>query len=262
MKKLSRLFILVFAISILLTGCWKGDISSDTTMNKGGEGTKTLTMELLKDDQPKPDGKGNVDDNSQFFKGGFPALATWLQTHVPEGYKVDVKEEATKYVYSITYSFKDINEYNEKTKKLIGDAKYEELGLKPSTLTEEEAKDSNGKNAYKLTFTENKDVLYASAAWAVEGIFNDTNLFDPDPHKTGAIGMTDIYQLKSIKLKIGDAVKEFDLTKDENASLTEVALSGFVAKPVDNTPMYIGIGAAVVVIAAVLAVVVLKKKKK
>ncbi|MCM0647309.1 hypothetical protein NBE98_02835 [Clostridium swellfunianum] len=262
MKKLSRLIVLIFVVSMLLTGCWKGDISSDTAMNRGGEGTKTITMELLKDNQPKPDGKGNVEDNSQFFKGGFPALAAWLQKNVPEGFKVDVKEEATKYVYSITYSFKDINEYNEKTKKLIGNAKYEELGLKPSTLNEEEAKDSNGKKAYKLTFTESKDVLYASSAWAVEGIFNDTNLFDPDPHKTGAIGMTDIYQLKSIKLKIGDTTKDFDLTKEENASLTEVSLAGFAAKPADKTPLYIGIGAAVIVVIAVLTVIASKKKSK
>lgn len=261
MKKIFALIATLLMVTMLLTGCWKGTVKSDMGITKNGEGQKTITVEILKDHMPKPDGKGNVDDNSQFFKGGFEALNKWVKANAPAGYDVNVTDDKDKYIYTISYSFKTIDEYNEKTKKLIGDAKYKELSLSPATLTEEEAKNSEGKKGSKLTFKESKDVLYASVAWAIEGVFNNKELFDPDPHKTGAIGLTDIYEIKSIKVKVGDTEKEFDLTKDENSSLTDVELSGFVASPVNNTPLYIGIGAGAVVVIVVLALVIAKKKK-
>ena len=112
MKKILILITTLLMFTMVLTGCWKGTVKSDMGITKNGQGQKTITVEILKDHMPKPDGKGNVDDNSKFFKGGFEALQKWLKSNAPAGYEVKVTDEKDKYIYTINYSFTTLNEYN------------------------------------------------------------------------------------------------------------------------------------------------------
>lgn len=262
MKKLRNILFVAFAL-IVLSGCWNAQISSQTNItNPKGAGNKTISVSILKDGQKKPDGTGDVGNEAYLVKG-WEGIDEWLKENTPDGFEVKKEETDTSYIYSITYEFKDIKEYNQKTKQLIGEETYNSYGFLPTTLDVEKTKNDKGVKGYNVTFTEDIRILYASVAWAFEGIFYNEELFNKDPFASGSeVEISDIYEMTSISIKIGDEETKFDLTAEENITLTEVTVTGFIEGSWMSTGLVVGlIVGAVVVVAGVVGLVVLKKKQ-
>lgn len=259
MKKISYLLILALSV-IVLAGCWNAQIKSQTVITSiEGAGSKTITVEILKDGQTAPD--GSTVANEPYLVKGWEGVDEWLEQNTPEGFTVEKKETETSYIYSITYDFKDIDDYNAKTKRLIGETRYEDYGFLPATLIAEKTNNDQGVKGYQLTFTEDVRILYASVGWAFEGIFYNDELFNRDPYGTGEIEISDIYELTAVTIKIGDEETTFDLTAEEHITLTEVVATGFIEESWVSVPAIVGIVVAVVVVFGSAGLVFLKIRK-
>jgi hypothetical protein len=259
MKKFSSLVMTLVTV-LLLAGCWNSEISSDMSITSTeGAGSKTVYLTILKDGQPKPDDETQVVENLPYLPAGYEGLKTYAAENAPEGFEVKVNETDTNLVFSITYSFDSIKEYNDLTKKLIGEDTYDAYGLLPATLETKDA-EKDGVKGFDVTFTEDVNVLYASVAWAIEEIFNDPTLFNPDPFGTGAIEVADIYQLTSVKLTVGDTTTDIDLTSDDNVTLTEVSATGFIED--NGFPVVWAVVGGVVVALVIVGAIVYTKKRQ
>lgn len=215
MKKVSVVLILMFVL-LTFSGCWAGETTGNMTIkSEKGMGSKTVTFTILKDTSNKPDGSGKVADNSKYFPQGISAVTTWLQSNVPSGYKVDFSEKADRYVYSITYTFNDIADYNAKTKALIGSANWSKYKLSDATLA---ATEKNG--TYDVTFTESADTLKASVMWAIDGLYDNKQVFDitaGGTNKPEDMTKEYIYTINKLDVKVGSKTTSFDMKAKKDA---------------------------------------------
>ncbi|MFC5530526.1 hypothetical protein [Cohnella yongneupensis] len=225
MKKLSTVLAIVL-LAFALTGCWGGEVKSSMTITSAaGAGSKTLTIVVLKDTATKPDNNGTVDDNSTFFPNGMGAVTTFLKKSVPSGFKVAFKEEKNDYVYTITYAFKDIKDYNAKTKQLIGSKVWKDNKLKDATLTSVTTK--GGK---KVTFKEDASIVSTSVLELIKKVYANPDVYDPTHGGHDAVKIESVYTLKGISIKVGDsAVKSFDMT-NKDKPVTTITQVGFMKK--------------------------------
>jgi hypothetical protein len=204
----------IFAmVAVLLTGCWAGEVYSTLTItSEAGAGTKVVYIEVLKDHVQKPDNNGTVDDNSQYFPNGMQAVADWLKENVPAGFTVELKETEDMHVYSISYSFTDIADYNAKTKQLIGEERWNANGLQEATLSVADG---------KVTFTEDAAVTMQSALAYIEQVYNQPDLYDSTKGGTaGALTLDQIYSMKNITVKVGGTEQTFELAEGTQLSVT------------------------------------------
>ena len=236
MKKISVVLVLTFVL-LTFSGCWAGETTGSMAINsEKGKGSKTITFTILKDHVKKPDNNGNVDDNSKYFPQGMGAVTTWLKSNVPADHKVEFSDKADSYVYSITYTFNDIAEYNAKTKALVGNASWSALKLTDATIA---AVEKDG--SYDVTFTENPKVLEGSIRWAIDGIFKNKQIFDPRAGIPSADPVTAdiIFTINKLSVKVGSKTTAFDM----KAKTDTVTALGSISKtaaatetPADTNP--------------------------
>lgn len=217
-----------------------------------------------------PNGKGTVKEIWEEF-------ASKVQDYVPEGFELttrtvqsdDWKDEYMEtvpgaevtawkgYVFSVTYSWENVEEYIAKTKTLIGEnyevselQELDDAGTPWVTFTKGE------ENVY--TWSEAYVVNYWSAFGVFDGVMNSEYF-----NKNG-INTFDGFSVALQEYVIGESdpviVKVDNLnTKDENGNLKFVSAKGVVK---GNNGLIIGIIAGVAaVIAAVAAFLVIKRKK-
>ena len=229
MKKISIVAMLMFVL-LTFAGCWNGEAKSNTTItSEKGKGTKSITFTILKDHVKKPDGNGNVDDNSKYFPKGIGAVTTWVKSNVPAGFDITFAEKADYYLYTLTYSFNDIADYNAKTKTLAG-SNFAKYGLTDATLTSTEKSDS-----YDVTFKESGKTTEASIKWAMDGIYKNSQIFDPRAGKPDADPVTveTIFKVMSETVKVGGKSTTVALDKNPNVTVTA---SGSISKAAAQTP--------------------------
>lgn len=238
MKKLSLalMFVLVMAF---LTGCYQGVVSSTMLVkNVEGEGTKTITCYIYKDAAVKPDELGKpaaeqkkVEDN---FGGANPYILkpianviSFLNTKAPKGLEVTLAaEDADKYTIAMTYSFTNLEDYNNKTKAIIGDSIWTTDEMVNATIS---SKDVDG--GKEITFIEDLSVLKNSVKWAAEALLNDTTgVYNSARAKAEGLtadgAATSIFILEPFAITVGDNKTTI------NTTATEVKAIGFVAAPV------------------------------
>lgn len=227
MKKLS--FALVIAmVAVLLTGCFQGVVTSEMTITSiEGAGTKTIKCDIYKDEADKPDGTGKVADNfsgdNPYFLKPIDDVVAFLNSKAPEGVAVTMEEKADKYVLSFTYSFKDLADYNAKTKALIGEERWAASDMSEAAI---EVVDAEG--GKKVTFTEDIEVLKNSVRWAAEALISDTTGVY-NSQRAAAEGLTadgsatSIFIIDPFTITVGDNTAKFD------SSSTEISVTGFFA---------------------------------
>ncbi len=207
MKKIS----VVLALALLLiaaSSCDAGRVRSTMQITSvSGAGTKTITCDVLKDETDIPEYPGSpVTNNMVYFPQGMEAARALLQANAPEGFTIALSEEADKYVFTITYDFSSIADYNAKTKLLIGSSRWSENGLSDATFTTETTQ--SGTTA---VFTENPQVLTLSVAWAGNVLINDTTgVYNKDAVDGVAVTAETIFQTFQTDITVGDTTETFD----------------------------------------------------
>jgi len=214
MKKRSFLLVLVFALTLTLTGCWAGEVKVDTEINKDGSGTRSYIMAVY-DDSLQTDPITNPDDpdgtegkgaviNSIHITGGVSAIQTWLEDNAPEWMTVeDMKTEGNQRIFTLTYDFTDFDQFL---------ARYEELvDLSPNlSWADFEANElptfeCSGFITKECTFNESKDMVNASFDWAQDGIWED--IYD-EATLAGYVTKADIAVLSDYVLEVNGEVYE------------------------------------------------------
>ena len=172
------------------------------------------------------------------------------------------------YVYTLTYSFKSIDEYMSKTKTLIGDTAYkvsqladiEKAGSKWATLTK------GDKDLY--TFSEAWYVNY----WSVYGltdIADHSKYFNLAAYGAGYELTTDnLFSVSQNSYKIGEGdVVKMKVDNKTGTDSSELGVKFITATGTIPTKTNVGlivgccVGAVVVIGAAVVITLVIKKKK-
>lgn len=210
MKKL--LFaILTMAIMLALVACNEGIVSVDIEiMNAAGAGTKTFDVRILKDSAEKPLEPGNIaEDNSKYLIGSIDDTVAMLQGICPlDDATIEIGETTDDYDTIIfSYSWANIDEYNEKTGKLAIEGS--EIAAADITI-----------DGDKLTFYEPAANQKNSIMWALKALNEDPELFNP---KVGDVTVTpdDMAQIYDVTLTVGDTTETFRYTKTEDG--TEIA---------------------------------------
>lgn len=253
MKKASLMMVLAL-VMVLFSACWPGEIRSEMKIeNETGKGTKTIVAEILKEGQPKPDGNGKV-ETLQHLPKGFASIGEWLQENKPEEMELVLSEDDTKYIYTFTYDFENIEEYNTKTKAIAGDA-WTDYKIEDATLSSVETK-VDGDNKYEVTFNESPNVLYVSMLWAIEGIYYNKEIFDNDPNGTGATEIERVFKIKTATIEMNGVEETIDI---ENGAPTALKITGHFDREA-NTNMIIMLLVGIALI--IVSIFIYMKRKK
>lgn len=263
MKKRSILLVLLFAITLTLTGCWPGEIQVDTTMNNDGSGSRSFVVTVY-DDSLQTDPIGNPDDpdgtegkgaviNSIHITGGVSEIQTWLTDNSPSWMTVeDMKTEGNQRIFTLTYDFTDFEDFL---------AKYEELVNLSPNLTwadfDEDEKPTfvcEGFLTKECTFTESTTLVNASFDWAKDGIWTD--IYD-EASLAGYVTKDDIAVLADYTLDLnGETIEElhaYDATAvdgDGTGAVVNVTSESFtLATSFTNTTSVV-----IIVVAAIAAI--------
>ena len=160
MKKLRQLFLaVIFFGCLIMAGCG-ANVNNNIVINKDGSGERSIVAEISNDDMTK-------------VKGGKDALESTLKTAMPKELTMEEEEGVSSIKYVFKYTFKDFNEYKEKTKAITG--KYSDAYFKVS----------DGLFNKKCEFSETaieKDLL----KWATDAI-NNAKLIDESEGSEGEL---------------------------------------------------------------------------
>lgn len=201
------LMLIVTLLGIVLSGCSEAKVFSETTIfNKSGAGTRTLFINIERDHKFSAEdrAKGNV--NSVFFPNGFEPVREYIQSLVPEGCVVGFEEQRDHWVYTITYSFNDIDDYNKKTRELINDIIYEDEELEPAVLTVVERD-----GGWDVTFKEKTAVAKAIVMGYIAELHFNEEVFDRTGGGRGSKKPRENFSFDRVTVKIGkNAIQYFN----------------------------------------------------
>lgn len=277
MKRLGFL-VIVLLLTIMLSGCWTGEITVDTTFNADGSGSRSyilyvydedLSSNPIKnpDDPEGTEGKGAVINNPH-VNGGVVAIQKWLEDNAPKFMTVEpMKTEGVQRIFTLTFKFKNFDDFLDKYEQLVNlssTLKWSDFANDLPTF------ESKGFIKKKVEFHETRELVEASMDWAIEGIFNDIW----QEASLAGFGLTkaSIAKFASYKLTVGDETYEELQHFDPNApdgegtgkvvyvSSTEFSAAG---TGINKTEVSLLVGGIVILVAAVgVAVFFILKKKK
>lgn len=277
MKRIVTLVVLVIG-ALLLTGCWPGEVGVHTTFNADGSGRRTFVIDVMDDllhDEPigNPDDPDGVKDkgpvlNDKHITGGVIAIQTWLEENAPSFITVaEASVEGYHRYFTFYFDFSSFNDFMNKYEQLVN--------LSPSMSwsdfdeSEKPTLTVSGLFSKRMTFTESKDLLWASLDWALDGIWND--IYD-EADIAGYVEKDNIAVLAEYRVEIGNStfeeVKYYDEDapdEDDTGKVIFVESADFTANGsvIDFTLIIlVSVGALVLVLGgAALAVFLVKKKK-
>lgn len=198
MKKLSLISLLIITLlAIILTGCEKGDTYSTMTFNEDGSGTKTIYAKFQRDHLFSEANQKSGKVNSSFFPKGQEPVVEWFKEQVPEGFEVDFEEQEDYWVYSITYSFTDLDDYNKKTRQLIKDRHWLDSYLEPAVIEPIDESDNN------IVFREQTAILRLSLLGYLEDLHLQTDIFDHTQGGRDNIAPGDHFEPTEVMVSIG-----------------------------------------------------------
>lgn len=229
MKKLAILAVLLIPL-LLLSACHEGMINSSVSItSKDGAGTKTIYVDILKDEAPIPGNKdgATVGNNSKFLLGGGNALKSKLEAICKlDGVTITNEDKGQFERVTLSYSFNSIADYNAKMKKLA-DGK--------GTITDAVLTVDGD----SVTFTEPASNAYNSVLWAIEAVYGDAALYD----KTGKgdvannpITIDQMAKIYDVEIAVNGTSKKVNL-KDMPQTVDVSATGTIVGAPaVDTAP--------------------------
>ncbi len=221
MKKVLGLLMLV-AFTLLLTACWPGEVSVETTFNANGGGTRVITLDVMDDllstdpiinpdDPNEEEGKGYV-LNDKHIEGGVKAIGTWLKDNAPDFITVTEKTEGYHRYFILTYSFKNFDDFLAKYETLVNLS--ETISWDDFNKDEQPSFKVTGGFKKEVVYQESKDILMASLDWALTGIWND--IYN-EADLAGFVSKEDIIELANYKVTIGSDVYTLERHYDQNA---------------------------------------------
>lgn len=275
-KSLMLLILLFLPLIIILTGCEKGDSYSTMVINEDGSGTKTIYARFKRDHLFSEADQKSGKVNSSFFPKGQEPVVEWLKDQVPDGFDVAFEEQEDYWVYTISYSFTDIDDYNKKTRQLIKDKHWLEGYLEPAVL--EKIDDSS---EYNIVFKEQTAILKYSLLGYLEDLHLQTDIFDYTQGGRDNVTPADHFQQTEVAVSIGsdeakaemedEVLPEFvELRCKVNdpgkliSNKTNIIASSAIDDMDDSNSnaLIYGIIGAIVVIAAILAYFLFMNEKK
>lgn len=222
MKKLLLAFLAIAMLAVLVA-CDPAQVTTSIKItDTAGAGTKTFSAKILKDGQPKyldKDGK-IIEKNGKHWIGGVDKTVAKLNEVCPiEGATIEAGESTDAYDTIIfSYSWANIDEYNEKTKSLAIDG----FDIADAELI------VDGDN---VTFKEPASNQFNSIMWALDTIYNDPELYDLAGDTN--IKNDSLAKIYDVKITIGDNTEQLRYTKDEEgtdiATNPDVEVTGNVA---------------------------------
>jgi LPXTG-motif cell wall-anchored protein len=225
MKKIG-LVIMAVLLVWLLSGCYAAQVTSELNITSPtGAGTKTIAAEVLKDEADHPTDAGQkVTDNSKFFPNGVEPVVQWLKDNVPEGFTVDLIDKSDRWIFTISYSFTDINDYNAKSKLLMGADRWEKEEVADTVLTAEAVD-----GGHNVSIKEDARMLELTFLKYFEQIYNNPDLFDPkkgDPNSDPTT-LNDTFNVVNIRVDIGSNVTDVKMN-EEGKTVIDIDASGFI----------------------------------
>lgn len=203
MKKIILMFIAAL-LSIVLYGCSEAKVYSEMKIfNKSGAGTKTISVNIDRDHKLSRDDRAAGKTNSKFFPKGFEPVRDYIQSKVPDWCEIGFEEKKDFWVYTINYSFKDIDDYNRKTRELIDDVLYEDEDLEPAVLT---AVERDG--GWNVTFREQTAVVHSIVLGYIADLHFNEEIFDRSGGGQGAKTPKENFSLSRISVKIGNNAQQ------------------------------------------------------
>ncbi len=192
--------LLAILLCIILYGCSSAHVQSEMNIyTKSGAGTRTIFVNIEKDHKLSHDDRRSGNTNSVFFPKGFEPVRDYIQSIVPDWCVIELEEKPDHWVYTLSYSFKDIDDYNKKTRQLIDDIIYEEEELEPATLT---AVEKDG--GWDLTFKEQTATTHSIVLGYVTELHFQDEIFDRARNGIGVVVPRDNFEVKLISVKIGN----------------------------------------------------------
>lgn len=275
MKKF-LLVVVTFGFIFALSGCWNGEISVDTVIEKDGSGSRTITLAVLDDtlstdpiinpdDPDQTEGKGAV-INNKHITGGLSEIQTWLDANSPTWMTVnDMRVDGVTRYFELTYSFTDFDDYMAKYKELVNLSPNQDW----SDFDETEIPSFVCSGTLKVTceYKESIDIVNASLDWAINGIYTD--IYDEDD-LAGYVTKADISTLANYKLTVDgktvESISAYDAeAKDGDAGTGAVVYptgpSWTLTTEFTNVTAVIVTGVLSVVVIAGAVVAIIKFKK-
>ncbi|HZK34426.1 MAG TPA: NPXTG-anchored protein [Bacillota bacterium] len=254
-KKLS-VALMALVLVLVLAACKGGIPSYDLEIDpKTGAGTASYTIRVAKNDAPEVGNNFDKPENPEdpgYIKSP-EALLDLFKGKVPAGYTVTMKDEPNmvendegkefdhgNYAYTLTFSFKDIEDYNNKIMSLVGQGSWDGANASAKAAAEESGRTFVAIEPAKMTvevngdkqtvnFVEDLRIIDVISYWAsaelrldTTGVFND--LFAPDNPAT--YENTVNLDLARYSIKFGDTVQEY-----RHSDGPEVSLSATVDVP-------------------------------
>jgi len=229
--------VLVLTLAFMLVACDRALVKSEMEINSTeGAGTKVIRVSILRDHKYSQADQDAGKTNSAFFPMGQQAVVDFFETVIPDGVELEWTEEADEWVYTFTYSFADIEEYNAMTKALVTEGVWDSWELEEATLDVVEVE-----GGHEVTFTEMTRILEASIHiyfWYLHqpdqsDIFDPTrNGVDPDGFSLGQN-----YKVASINITVGDNSDLVDSDMQDLGAFEESTFSvtGFFAAEVESS---------------------------
>lgn len=158
----------VMLILVILGSCTPAaEHSSLTFKTPGGKGSRQITVSFYKNG--KKNHKNEVSDNEDYFPKGVPAAEDFLRSRLPEEYHLRLEETEEQYLFILSYEFEHIQDYNAKTRKLIGEelCRFDDIPF--STLKKVPQPDGR----VRIDFWESGLVPHACVQWAYTALCND-----------------------------------------------------------------------------------------
>lgn len=263
MKKMKKVLVILLAMVMVfsLAACKAGVPNYELQIDPAtGEGTANFTIRVPKNDAPEVGNNFDKEGEQGYIKSP-DALLALFQDAVPSGFDVTMKDEEKivtnddgddvdqgNFAYTLTFSFKGIDDYNKKIMDLVGQSSWDGANdaakavadtagssftkIVPATMTSE----PNGDKS-TVTFTEDLRVLDVISYWAYSVLTSDTTGVWKDLYKETYkdypvnFGNTINLDLAKYSVKFGDVTQEYRHSDDP-----VVTLQATVDTPVVTTP--------------------------
>jgi predicted small secreted protein len=232
MKKAIAGIAIICLMLFVLTSCYSGIGKADMQITSvSGAGTRTFSMEILKDGAVNPDDSQPVAEmftQNGYFPQGINAVVTLLNAKKPAGVPtIAMEEKSDRYILSYTISFSSIDDFNTKVKAIAGQY-WDANSTEPATLTS-----SSVTGGTSLAYTEDVQLTYTCNLWASHALFDDTtgvyNVTLANANGLTPDGATAIFYTDKVSINIGGTITNYDKTA------TAITGSGTIATPVSSS---------------------------
>lgn len=279
MKKLLSVFI-IMTISLVLAGCWAGELGVSTVFDENGAGHRDYRV-VVYDDTLSEDPIGNPDDpdgskalgavqNNKHIEGGVVAIQDWLENNAPSFLEVlPMETEGVQRIFTVRMTYDSFEEFLSQYEQLVDLSP----GFGWSDFTEDEKPTLTTTEAdgiTTVTFDESQVLLEASMDWAIDGIYNSIFL---EADLAGFVDKSSISQFATYEVELGDETLAIASDYDPTIERSDGALGAvdyiddgeFQVNYSFDTPFTLSTGSIIGLIiggAAIIggAVILIKKK--